>query len=177
MWNPTWESKSIAIATVPSFEPRVLEPWPAFFTASLPAGVQFLVFICVRIVLAATVTCGENWKSDRTRTYRCVKYKDRSFNMYRTCGFNISLSCTSQTNQLLPRAPWTAVRSLHARFAMLRSSCHSLHACSRKFAPKCSVCDEPIMPENGQEETVRIVALDRSFHIDCYRCEVSVVGR
>lgn len=27
------------------------------------------------------------------------------------------------------------------------------------------------MPEIGQEETVRIVALDRSFHIDCYRCE------
>lgn len=29
------------------------------------------------------------------------------------------------------------------------------------------------MPEPGQEETVRIVALDRSFHIGCYKCEVS----
>lgn len=29
------------------------------------------------------------------------------------------------------------------------------------------------MPEPGQEETVRIVALDRSFHISCYKCEVS----
>lgn len=28
------------------------------------------------------------------------------------------------------------------------------------------------MPEPGQEETVRIVALDRSFHIGCYKCEV-----
>jgi hypothetical protein len=28
------------------------------------------------------------------------------------------------------------------------------------------------MPEAGQEETVRVVALDRSFHIACYKCEV-----
>ncbi len=28
------------------------------------------------------------------------------------------------------------------------------------------------MPSQGQEETVRIVAMDRSFHIGCYKCEV-----
>lgn len=28
------------------------------------------------------------------------------------------------------------------------------------------------MPEPGQDETVRVVALDRSFHILCYKCEV-----
>lgn len=43
----------------------------------------------------------------------------------------------------------------------------------RKYAPRCSVCGEPIMPDQGQEETVRIVALDRSFHVNCYVCEVS----
>jgi hypothetical protein len=32
------------------------------------------------------------------------------------------------------------------------------------------------MPEAGQEETVRVVALDRSFHIACYKCEVSCAG-
>jgi hypothetical protein len=31
------------------------------------------------------------------------------------------------------------------------------------------------MPEAGQEETVRVVALDRSFHIACYKCEVRYV--
>ncbi|XP_017869023.1 PREDICTED: lipoma-preferred partner homolog [Drosophila arizonae] len=41
----------------------------------------------------------------------------------------------------------------------------------RKFAPRCCVCQEPIMPEPGQEETVRVVALDRSFHLECYKCE------
>lgn len=34
------------------------------------------------------------------------------------------------------------------------------------------MCSEPIMPAPGQEETVRIVALDRDFHVQCYRCEV-----
>lgn len=43
----------------------------------------------------------------------------------------------------------------------------------RKFAPRCSVCHDPIMPEPGQEETVRVVALDRSFHVQCYKCEVN----
>lgn len=28
------------------------------------------------------------------------------------------------------------------------------------------------MPEHGKEETVRVVALDRSFHVNCYKCEV-----
>ncbi|XP_068152626.1 zyxin [Drosophila tropicalis] len=41
----------------------------------------------------------------------------------------------------------------------------------KKFAPRCCVCRDPIMPEPGQEETVRVVALDRSFHLGCYKCE------
>ncbi|XP_060661177.1 zyxin isoform X1 [Drosophila nasuta] len=41
----------------------------------------------------------------------------------------------------------------------------------KKFAPRCCVCNEPILPESGQEETVRVVALDRSFHLECYKCE------
>ncbi|XP_042312573.1 lipoma-preferred partner [Sceloporus undulatus] len=48
---------------------------------------------------------------------------------------------------------------------------HCIEDFHRKFAPRCSVCKEPIMPAQGQEETVRIVALDRDFHVQCYRCE------
>uniref|UniRef100_A0A670KG37 LIM zinc-binding domain-containing protein n=1 Tax=Podarcis muralis TaxID=64176 RepID=A0A670KG37_PODMU len=51
---------------------------------------------------------------------------------------------------------------------------HCIEDFHRKFAPRCSVCKEPIMPAQGQEETVRIVALDRDFHVECYRCEVSI---
>ncbi|XP_077598344.1 thyroid receptor-interacting protein 6 isoform X1 [Stigmatopora nigra] len=51
------------------------------------------------------------------------------------------------------------------------SQIHCIEDFHRKYAPRCSVCGEPIMPEAGQEETVRIVALDRSFHVNCYTCE------
>uniref|UniRef100_A0A8C8S600 LIM zinc-binding domain-containing protein n=1 Tax=Pelusios castaneus TaxID=367368 RepID=A0A8C8S600_9SAUR len=51
------------------------------------------------------------------------------------------------------------------------SQVHCIEDFHRKFAPRCSVCCNAIMPEPGQEETVRIVALDRSFHIGCYKCE------
>lgn len=48
---------------------------------------------------------------------------------------------------------------------------HCIPCFHERFAPKCSVCKLPIMPESGQDETVRVVALDRSFHVNCYRCE------
>ncbi|XP_068599848.1 lipoma-preferred partner [Brachionichthys hirsutus] len=48
---------------------------------------------------------------------------------------------------------------------------HCIEDFHKKFAPRCCVCSEPIMPAPGQEETVRIVALDRDFHVKCYRCE------
>ncbi|XP_069473573.1 lipoma-preferred partner isoform X2 [Ambystoma mexicanum] len=48
---------------------------------------------------------------------------------------------------------------------------HCIEDFHKKFAPRCSVCKEPILPVTGQEETVRIVALDRDFHVECYRCE------
>lgn len=51
------------------------------------------------------------------------------------------------------------------------SQIHCIEDFHRKFAPRCSVCKEPIMPAPGQEETIRIVALDRDFHVQCYRCE------
>uniref|UniRef100_A0A0N5AUS3 Lipoma-preferred partner n=1 Tax=Syphacia muris TaxID=451379 RepID=A0A0N5AUS3_9BILA len=39
------------------------------------------------------------------------------------------------------------------------------------YAPRCAVCSKPIIPKEGETESVRIVAMDKSFHIDCYRCE------
>ncbi|CAL1610923.1 unnamed protein product [Knipowitschia caucasica] len=41
----------------------------------------------------------------------------------------------------------------------------------RRFSPLCVSCNEPIIPAPGSEETVRVVALDRNFHLKCYRCE------
>lgn len=41
----------------------------------------------------------------------------------------------------------------------------------RRFSPLCVSCNEPIIPAAGSEETVRVVALDKNFHLKCYRCE------
>ncbi|XP_013198944.1 lipoma-preferred partner homolog [Amyelois transitella] len=48
---------------------------------------------------------------------------------------------------------------------------HCIEDFHRRYAPRCATCREPIIPEGGKEETVRIVALDKSFHIACYACE------
>ncbi|XP_074039695.1 zyxin isoform X2 [Leptinotarsa decemlineata] len=48
---------------------------------------------------------------------------------------------------------------------------HCIEDFHNKFAPKCWVCKKPIMPQPGEEETVRVVAMDHSFHIQCYKCE------
>ena len=43
-----------------------------------------------------------------------------------------------------------------------------------KFAPRCCVCNQVIVPKSDNEESVRIVAMDRSFHPQCYKCEVNI---
>ncbi|XP_008939129.1 PREDICTED: zyxin [Merops nubicus] len=48
---------------------------------------------------------------------------------------------------------------------------HCVDDYHRKYAPRCSVCREPIMPEPGKDETVRVVALEKNFHMKCYKCE------
>lgn len=48
---------------------------------------------------------------------------------------------------------------------------HCIEDFHNKFAPRCCVCKKSILPEPGQQETVRVVALDKSYHVNCYRCE------
>jgi hypothetical protein len=43
----------------------------------------------------------------------------------------------------------------------------------RKFAFTCAACDKLIISEDGAE-TYRIIAMDKDFHVACYKCEVSV---
>lgn len=52
----------------------------------------------------------------------------------------------------------------------------AVFVCCRKYAPRCSVCSEPIMPEPGKDETVRVVALEKNFHMKCYKCEVTLLA-
>lgn len=39
------------------------------------------------------------------------------------------------------------------------------------FAPTCAKCRKAITPTSGREETVRVVAMRKDFHVDCYVCE------
>ncbi|KAH8421091.1 hypothetical protein KR009_005089 [Drosophila setifemur] len=41
----------------------------------------------------------------------------------------------------------------------------------RMFAPKCASCSKGITPVEGTDETVRVVSMDKDFHVDCYICE------
>jgi len=39
------------------------------------------------------------------------------------------------------------------------------------FAPKCAACGDGITPVEGTADTVRVVAMEKDFHVDCYICE------
>ncbi|EUB56839.1 Wilms tumor protein 1-interacting protein [Echinococcus granulosus] len=38
-------------------------------------------------------------------------------------------------------------------------------------APTCAACANPILPESTADEVLRVVAMNKEFHIECYRCE------
>ncbi|CAI8054446.1 LIM domain-containing protein 1 [Geodia barretti] len=40
------------------------------------------------------------------------------------------------------------------------------------FAPPCSSCGNPIIPQPGKAKNVRVLVKDRYYHVRCYRCEV-----
>jgi len=41
----------------------------------------------------------------------------------------------------------------------------------RKFAAACHYCKKPIVPKAGQSKASRIRALDKDFHINCFKCQ------
>ncbi|CAL8106615.1 unnamed protein product [Calicophoron daubneyi] len=64
-------------------------------------------------------------------------------------------------NQCLDSVPFT-VDSNNLIFCV-----HDYHLV---HSPRCGACGLVIMPENNSDEIVRVVAMDKEFHIGCYRC-------
>ncbi|GMT29530.1 hypothetical protein PFISCL1PPCAC_20827, partial [Pristionchus fissidentatus] len=39
------------------------------------------------------------------------------------------------------------------------------------FAPRCASCTQPILPDEKTGETIRVVAINNDYHVECYTCE------
>ncbi|KAF8366497.1 hypothetical protein PRIPAC_84326 [Pristionchus pacificus] len=39
------------------------------------------------------------------------------------------------------------------------------------FAPRCASCTHPILPDPKTGETIRVVAINNDYHVECYTCE------
>lgn len=48
---------------------------------------------------------------------------------------------------------------------------HCIEDYYRKYSPRCASCNQLIIPDEGQDETVRIVSMNKDFHVKCYICE------
>jgi len=46
-----------------------------------------------------------------------------------------------------------------------------LHDYHITYGPRCDKCSNPICPEDGSNETVRIISMGKTFHVQCYQCE------
>ncbi|CAF0817588.1 unnamed protein product [Brachionus calyciflorus] len=65
-------------------------------------------------------------------------------------------------NECLDGVPFTL--DIHNRIYCIRDY-------YRIYAPKCSACGLAITPIQGTNETVRVVSMEKDFHLECYVCE------
>uniref|UniRef100_A0A914N5N6 LIM zinc-binding domain-containing protein n=1 Tax=Meloidogyne incognita TaxID=6306 RepID=A0A914N5N6_MELIC len=51
------------------------------------------------------------------------------------------------------------------------NSAYCLDCFHERFSPRCASCLKVIAPSGNETEVARVIAMDRSYHLDCYKCE------
>ncbi|XP_062266458.1 LIM domain-containing protein 1 [Platichthys flesus] len=46
---------------------------------------------------------------------------------------------------------------------------------NRLRAPCCAACRSPILPTEGSTESIKVVSLDRSYHVECFSGDVNLI--
>lgn len=127
---------------------------------------------CFTCVMCHTPLEGASFIVDQANQPHCVDDYHRYGEPAKTFAhLNFLAMCCSSAVTAVPQQRETCVECHRGGHGLLRG-----FVCCRKYAPRCSVCSEPIMPEPGKDETVRVVALEKNFHMKCYKCEVSRRG-
>ncbi|CAH3172841.1 unnamed protein product [Porites evermanni] len=73
--------------------------------------------------------------------------------------------------KLSPSGKLLKLDSLNCLCPSAPLSCYKFVVFSRKYSPRCAACSQLIVPDEGQEETIRIVSMNKDFHVKCYICE------
>jgi hypothetical protein len=50
-------------------------------------------------------------------------------------------------------------------------NCEINFSSNRKYSPQCESCNQSIIPKEGSTETIRVVAMDKNYHLECYICK------
>ncbi|MFH4978808.1 hypothetical protein AB6A40_005517 [Gnathostoma spinigerum] len=106
--------------------------------------------------------CEADYKETLEKCSKCGK--PISDKLLRASGSAFHPACftCSVCNKCLDGVPFTVDSN---------NQIHCVPCFHERFAPRCAVCNKPIVPEEGEKESVRVVAMDKSFHVNCYRCE------
>ncbi|CAJ0581766.1 unnamed protein product, partial [Mesorhabditis spiculigera] len=106
--------------------------------------------------------CEQDYQASLDRCTKCgLPIADR---LLRACGGTFHTQCftCSVCEVCLDGVPFTVDPDNHV---------HCVPCYHQRYAPRCAVCTTPIVPREGEKESVRVVAMEKSFHPECYRCE------